>query len=307
MGESAMKYEEDIGQKVTHQYQVTNFGPWDVSNVSVIINWPYEVQSPFPQGKWALYLMEPPFASTPVPGQSRAKVERCVVDRPVDRINPLGLIVNTRYSLNPLRLQVLRTKREARPEDELFVAGANLRKTEENSRPTRELKIKPELVTEKETGEKVLAVTVSCTKRTAKCFQIRCYFEHLKKDMVGTIKIRARLWNSTFVEDYRSLDHVRVVSSGRILVDPKQGVEEADLEDNNAVAMTRAYPDIPKIEDQKDIPMWVIPVAVIAGLFLLILIIICCWMCGFFKRRKRTDQPHLYKAELHQTEDWTET
>ncbi len=65
-----MEFEEDIGQRVVHQFQVTNLGPWSVSNVSVLISWPYEVQSPFPQGKWALYMMEPPMATIPVPGQS---------------------------------------------------------------------------------------------------------------------------------------------------------------------------------------------------------------------------------------------
>ncbi len=37
-----------------------------------------------------------------------------------------------------------------------------------------------------------------------------------------------------WLQDYRSVDHVRVVSNGRILVDPRQGVEEADLEVNYA-------------------------------------------------------------------------
>ncbi len=48
--------------------------------------------------------------------------------------------------------------------------------------------------------EESVVVIQSCAKRTAKCFQIKCRFGFLEKDMVGTIKLRARLWNSTFVQ-----------------------------------------------------------------------------------------------------------
>lgn len=50
------------------QLEIENEGPWGVSNVTVIINWPYEVQSPYAHGKWALYLMEYPVMKIPKPG-----------------------------------------------------------------------------------------------------------------------------------------------------------------------------------------------------------------------------------------------
>lgn len=55
-GESAMHYFEDIGQRIRHQYQVENKGPWHVENMKVIIDWPQQVASNADQGKWLLYL-----------------------------------------------------------------------------------------------------------------------------------------------------------------------------------------------------------------------------------------------------------
>ncbi len=69
-GESAMELEEDIGENIVHQYTVENDGPWSVNNLTVVISFPYEVQSPFPRGKWALYPMEYPIVKIPIPGKS---------------------------------------------------------------------------------------------------------------------------------------------------------------------------------------------------------------------------------------------
>lgn len=59
-GESAIKYKDEIGYKVTHTYNIVNRGPWRVSNVEVHIEWPYEVVNDKPQGKRLLYLDENP-------------------------------------------------------------------------------------------------------------------------------------------------------------------------------------------------------------------------------------------------------
>lgn len=55
-GESAMRFLEDIGQRVVHTYQVLNKGPWHVDDMTITIDWPYQVASNTVQGKWLLYL-----------------------------------------------------------------------------------------------------------------------------------------------------------------------------------------------------------------------------------------------------------
>lgn len=55
-GESAMRFLEDIGQRIVHTYQVLNNGPWHVEGLTVTIDWPLQVASYTAQGKWLLYL-----------------------------------------------------------------------------------------------------------------------------------------------------------------------------------------------------------------------------------------------------------
>lgn len=55
-GESAMRFLEDIGQRIVHTYQVLNNGPWHVEGMTVTIEWPLQVASYTAQGKWLMYL-----------------------------------------------------------------------------------------------------------------------------------------------------------------------------------------------------------------------------------------------------------
>ena len=58
--ESAMQYLDQVGSRVIHTYEVYNAGPWKVTTLDVHIEWPYQVASNKPQGKWLLYLEEVP-------------------------------------------------------------------------------------------------------------------------------------------------------------------------------------------------------------------------------------------------------
>jgi integrin alpha 7 len=107
------------------------------------------------------------------------------------------------------------------------------------------------------------------------------------------------------LQDYRDVEYVSVTSFGRLITDPRQGIEE-DQRDNFASVSTHAYPDVPQIAESVPVPWWAIAVAVAIGIFILLLIVCACWRCGFFKRN-RPDQPTLYKAEFHHTqEEWAE-
>lgn len=60
VGESAMKYENDIGPKVYHKYLVKNHGPWRVHRVLVSIHWPIQLENGRDFGKWILYITDKP-------------------------------------------------------------------------------------------------------------------------------------------------------------------------------------------------------------------------------------------------------
>jgi hypothetical protein len=79
-GESAIKYLDEIGTRIDHVYQVGNDGPSTASRLSILIDWPIQVENGKDQGKWLLYLIDQPV----VEGDGE-----CVLQS--DFINPLKL------------------------------------------------------------------------------------------------------------------------------------------------------------------------------------------------------------------------
>ena len=59
-GENDVHSLDDVGSPILHKYEVYNDGPSTMETVDVLIDWPVEVQSPGPRGKWLLYLTKPP-------------------------------------------------------------------------------------------------------------------------------------------------------------------------------------------------------------------------------------------------------
>ncbi|KRY74184.1 Integrin alpha ina-1 [Trichinella pseudospiralis] len=317
-GESSVFYEEDIGPQVIHTYLVKNSGPWGVSDVTVMIEHPHQIYSPYARGKWALYLMYTPVIELPIPGSAVRKglylfiglhllfyfqiteTRNCYVDLMAEHVNSLDVKIGSAE------------------DDGMSVWEKPTRKSSSKYTTTalqfvqslRDFRIRQELVNiDGETYKRVVVVFFvfsNCNKqpekRTAKCFPIRCIIDHLEPNITATIRILSRLWNSTFVEDYRDVDHVLIESRAWIEVDRRQGIEETNYLDNEATAVTRAQPDMPQIEEKLKIPLWIIILAVLGGIFLLMLITVLLWKCGFFKRGKYYDQP-LYKAEYKHSED----
>ncbi|OTF71504.1 integrin alpha-PS1-like protein [Euroglyphus maynei] len=59
-GEAAMRFEDEIGEKVIHRYIVTNKGPLRARDVAVVIDWPYQINNDREYGKWILYILSKP-------------------------------------------------------------------------------------------------------------------------------------------------------------------------------------------------------------------------------------------------------
>jgi len=79
---------------------VTNHGPWSVSDARVRIEWPYEVQSPYARGKWALYLMTQPVMRITRPGHRTPHFKLCTLELVAERVNPLELLVSAPSSFS---------------------------------------------------------------------------------------------------------------------------------------------------------------------------------------------------------------
>lgn len=118
---------------------------------------------------------------------------------------------------------------------------------------------------------------------TAKCIPIRCSIRNLGAKSSASIRIVARLWNATLVEDYAHVNLVNIQSRGELLL-PEDMRSKQDQSDDVATVDTKAYANL--LEQSKPVPLWVILLSIFAGLLLLALIILLLYKLGFFERKR---------------------
>ncbi|KAK6618328.1 hypothetical protein RUM44_002780 [Polyplax serrata] len=279
-GESAMIFKDDIGSKVVHIFQAYNAGPGRLRNLEIHIKWPFQVANNKPQGKWLLYLEDTPIVDAIGGGQCFIRAED---------INPLhleqrpGLFEGSTAENTPSD-----DFDNSSTVEQLPLRGGRRRRDEE-------MVVRPEKVVDSE-GRKHTVVNMNCVNGTAKCLKFKCIIYNLPKNHEATIRINARLWNSTLVEDYPHLDYVMISSYAEIVLGGN--VVHQDRSDDISLATTLAYPESLEGVEPEDIPPWIIIVAACAGILLLLFIVFVLWKIGFFKRRRPdpTLSGNLHKA-----------
>uniref|UniRef100_A0A8C8VEF5 Integrin subunit alpha 3 n=1 Tax=Pelusios castaneus TaxID=367368 RepID=A0A8C8VEF5_9SAUR len=120
---------------------------------------------------------------------------------------------------------------------------------------------------------------LSCSKGTSRCIWFECPLRHARH--TTTVSIRARVWNSTFIEEFSDFDRVRVGGQATLFL--KTNVPTINMKNHTV----RFFVDIDSelVEEQPaELELWLVLVAVGAGLLLLGLIILLLWKCGFFRR-----------------------
>ncbi|XP_011505968.1 PREDICTED: integrin alpha-PS1 [Ceratosolen solmsi marchali] len=268
IGESAMKKLNDVGPKVAHVYQIFNDGPWKVSKLDVLISWPYEVANDKHHGKWLLYLEDTPIVQAP----GGERIGECHV--PAGQVNSLNLQSSIGLEdIDPLF-----------PQKPLSPLDLNQTNHIRRRRDTEKV-IAMKIMIDRD-GHHHQVVTMNCKTGTAKCFDITCSISSLQKKEEATIIVKARLWNSTLAEDYPKVDRVNIGSSAKIIIPQQVIIQQNNLTDDTAEAITIAYPDLLDQQEPEPVPIWIIIVAVVAGLLLLILLTLILWKLGFFNRRR---------------------
>uniref|UniRef100_A0A8C6VGB6 Integrin subunit alpha 3 n=1 Tax=Naja naja TaxID=35670 RepID=A0A8C6VGB6_NAJNA len=120
---------------------------------------------------------------------------------------------------------------------------------------------------------------LSCSKGTSRCIWFECPLWNI--GAVTNVRVRARVWNSTFIEDYNDFDRVKV--DGQVTLFLRTNSSTINMK-NQTVLFTVDIDSELSEEQQAEIELWVVLVAVAAGLLLLGCIILLLWKCGFFRR-----------------------
>lgn len=103
--------------------------------------------------------------------------------------------------------------------------------------------------------------------------------------MGNKLNLVYRLWNSTLVEDYPTVDEVRIRSRAVIRISDEIEIRQ-DPGNDVAMAVATCYPDLKLKVELEGIAWWIYAVSILAGIILLSLIVYCLYRTGFFKRRR---------------------
>ncbi|XP_023563099.1 integrin alpha-7 isoform X2 [Octodon degus] len=131
--------------------------------------------------------------------------------------------------------------------------------------------------------EKKRNVTLDCARGTARCVVFSCPLYSF--DRAAVLHVWGRLWNSTFLEEYSTVKSVEVIVRANITV--KSSIKNLLLRDASMVIPVMVYLD-PMAVVAKEVPWWVILLAVLAGLLVLALLVLLLWKCGFFHRSSQS-------------------
>nr|XP_033774071.1 integrin alpha-3 isoform X1 [Geotrypetes seraphini] len=150
------------------------------------------------------------------------------------------------------------------------------------SRKRRELETRSqaqEVVTLAATKRARSETSLSCSQGTARCVRFSCPLQNLRK--TATVTVRARVWNSTFLEDFSSFDRIKVDGEATLYL--HTNLPSIHMKNHTVQFFVNIDSELLE-EKPTQIELWVIIVAVVAGVLLLSVIILLLWKCGFFKR-----------------------
>ncbi|XP_051804526.1 integrin alpha-7 isoform X1 [Acanthochromis polyacanthus] len=268
-GESAMASLEDIGSPVDFEFVVSNPGQALQTLGSAFLNimWPYELANE----KWLLYPASLNFEGHPDTHCSNTGA-----------LNPLTLQSSSPEELQPANHTVRRTRR-SHPEEEgqVTTKGSVGRTTPAVAASERRKSLK-----------------LDCLLGSARCVLFQCPLHSFSGQAV--LKIHARLWNSSFIEEFPAVSALELLVRANITV--KSTIKHLVLRDASAQVPVMIYPE-PGLADQYWIPWWIILIAILAGILLLTLLVCILWKCGFFQRAQYKDKLPQYHAVKIPRED----
>ncbi|XP_057269972.1 integrin alpha-7 isoform X3 [Pezoporus wallicus] len=124
-------------------------------------------------------------------------------------------------------------------------------------------------------------VTLDCAQGTARCRPFRCPLPSFER--AAMLSARGRLWNGTFLEEFLAVTSVELIIRASVSV--TSSIKNLVLRDASVKIPVSIYLD-PSAAVAGGVPWWVILLAVLAGVFLLALLVAGLWKAGFFRRAR---------------------
>ncbi|KAK3731729.1 hypothetical protein RRG08_035399 [Elysia crispata] len=134
---------------------------------------------------------------------------------------------------------------------------------------------------------------IDCSDTGDYCTVIQCHIGYMKPSSVFDITIKSIFKPLPFLKNHESTDMYEItsVASAKVISVPYdfKAVDKSKFAVVNTDAVTIVHTDKLKPAG-KGVKIWVIALAITAGVLLLILLILLLWFCGFFKRKRHEDE-----------------
>ncbi|XP_078460044.1 integrin alpha-8-like [Lampetra fluviatilis] len=140
--------------------------------------------------------------------------------------------------------------------------------------------------------------TLNCS--TAECLHIRCTVQTLESGHNAVLQIKSRLWAKAFMEK-ESQQHT-IESAAHFSVNDMPYKIRPEKLPSGAFQVSTIVAWANQ-DGNQPVPVWVIIVAVLAGLLLLSLLVFAMWKMGFFKRVRPPQEDNGEEQQLHTEEN----
>ncbi len=267
-----------------------NSGPNNVRSHNVTIFWPYEtLDDQWENGKILLYVVDEPIIEV----SSTLSTSGTKIDGHCERWSQWRDHIHILESLDRTSI----TNRKRREEQNVENTVDPKTSSTATVTPSPSLPI-------------IRSITLTCdpTYQNVRCYPIYCHIKSLSAQNYYFIKIRARLWNSTLIENYfNKYDRVEIQSYASIHINDLLIFQTSTDNDNatvsylkenfvNRIFLIFKATTPAEFATRSDViprlPLWVPLVGAMAGLILLVfIVIVCCLVCSLrISLKKKTNK-----------------
>uniref|UniRef100_UPI00398E64B9 integrin alpha-V n=1 Tax=Pristiophorus japonicus TaxID=55135 RepID=UPI00398E64B9 len=134
---------------------------------------------------------------------------------------------------------------------------------------------------------------------TAECMKINCQIGKLERGQGVVLHIRSRMWAQTFMKKENQSYSLMASASYSVIEMPYKNFS-AELPNGSIVVTTLVTWDMPP--HSQPVPVWVIILALLAGLLLLALLVFVMYKFGFFKRVRPPHEDSIERQQLQPQE-----